>query len=68
MSQLFGQVTDQGHTVLGHAAADVDDVQEAFLRALSATERTSLLKSLKKCLPATRAATAALTATEHKGP
>jgi DNA-binding MarR family transcriptional regulator len=62
------QITDQGRTVLGQAAADVDDVQRTFLRALSASERTSLLNSLKKCLPVTRAAPAARTATEHKGP
>jgi len=62
------QVTDQGRTVLGQAAAHVDDVQETFLRPLSATERTRLLSSLQKCLPMTRAATAAPPKTKHKGP
>lgn len=48
------QVTNHGRTVLRQAAAEVDDVQEAFLQALSASERATLLKSLKKCLPVTR--------------
>jgi DNA-binding MarR family transcriptional regulator len=50
------QITEQGRTVLRRAAVEVDDVQETFLRALSDTERTRLLDSLKKCLPTARTA------------
>lgn len=52
------QITDRGRTVLRQAAAEVDDVQETFLRALSATERTRLLATLTRCLQAARAAPA----------
>ena len=45
------RITDPGRTVLRQAAAEVDAVQEMFLGALSATERTRLLATLKKCLP-----------------
>jgi len=62
------QITEQGRTVLRRAAVDVDDVQETFLGALSFTERTRLLNSLKKCLPAHRTGPPPRTATEHDGP
>ena len=60
------QITEQGRTVLRRAAVDVDDVQETFLQALTASERTGLLRSLNKCLPVNRAARSAPTETKHK--
>jgi DNA-binding MarR family transcriptional regulator len=61
------QVTDQGRTILIQAAAEVDHVQETFLRPLPAPERTRLLKSLKGCLPATRTAPAKPVESRRKG-